>query len=420
MGMRRGRSYVFWISACLIAVDVLLFGIVVPALPDLTARDRIGDAMAALIFAAFPLGQLVAALAAAGLVERWGRRPMMVAAAAVLTGATLMFAVTEGAALLAVARGAQGVAAGVTWTAALAAISDVYPNDELGFRIGLAETGGGAIGLLGPLLGGMLVDAVGTDATFALAALLPAALVPAAALVPETRRPGAAARVPVREAVARMARRPAARAGAVALGAAAAALALVEPLLPLDLADRLGLSATAVGAVFAIALFANLAMAPIAGRWSDRRGRRLPILVGGTVLAGSMPFLALGPVAVVALALLAFGAGLATLAAPSGPLLSEAVDRAGMEGNYGVSAGILTAIFAVGYAVGPLLGAAVSARLPFLAALVAGAFVVAVAALWAYRALAPGPIAPRPNDRPVDGHLTVSVDGRLADRSTAS
>jgi len=117
---------------------------VVPALPEFAARDGLSDAQAALIFAAFPIAQLATALATAGLVERLGRRPLIIAATLLLTVATLLFALSEGGVMLAVARGAQGVAAGAAWTAGIAAISDVFPTGDLGFRIGLAQTAGGA------------------------------------------------------------------------------------------------------------------------------------------------------------------------------------------------------------------------------------------------------------------------------------
>ena len=133
------RTIVFWMATALIAVDTLLFTMVVPALPEFAERDGLSDARAALVFATFPVAQLVTALATAGLVERLGRRPLVVAATLLLAGATLMFAVTEGGAMLALARTAQGVAAGAAWTAGIAAISDVFPTRELGLRIGLAR-----------------------------------------------------------------------------------------------------------------------------------------------------------------------------------------------------------------------------------------------------------------------------------------
>ncbi|MGD9570462.1 MAG: MFS transporter [Thermoleophilia bacterium] len=373
-------------ATALIAVDTILFTMVVPALPEFAERDGLSDAQAALIFAAFPIAQLLTAIVTAGLVERLGRRPLMVAATILLTLATLLFAFTEGGVMLAVARAAQGVAAGATWTAGIAAISDVFPTKELGFRIGLAQTAGGGFGLLGPVLGGVLIDLFGTDTAFLLAACLPASLVIPALLVPETRRPGSVA-IPIGPGFRAVMRRRRARAAAGALAAVSGSLALIEPLLPLDLEDRLGLSPAAIGVVFAAGVVGNMVAAPIAGRWSDRAGRVAPVAAGGAVLAVSLPLLSVGPVAWVTVALIVMGLGFGTMGASSGPVLTEEVDAAGLAGNYGLSAAILTVVFSAGYVAGPLIGAAAAATMPFAGAMLLGGALVGLTAIWAVRGL---------------------------------
>jgi MFS transporter, DHA1 family, solute carrier family 18 (vesicular amine transporter), member 1/2 len=394
------RTIVFWMATALIAVDTLLFTMVVPALPEFAERDGLSDAQAALVFATFPVAQLVTALATAGLVERLGRRPLVVAATLLLAGATLMFAVTEGGAMLALARTAQGVAAGAAWTAGIAAISDVFPTRELGLRIGLAQTAGGGLGLLGPVLGGVLIDLVGTDATFLLAAALPMALLPPALMMPETRRPGARP-IPVASGIRAVMARRRARAAAGTLAAVSGSLALIEPLVPLELESRLGLSASAIGVVFGACLLGNMIAAPIAGRWSDRSGRIAPVAVGGAVLTASLPLIAVGPAAWVALALLVMGLGFGTMGASCGALLTEAVDEAGLAGNYGLSAAILTVVYSAGYAAGPLVGAAAVAATSFAGAMIAGAALVGATAVWAVaglRATATDPPLTPPGD----------------------
>lgn len=378
----RRRTFVFLVATGLIAVETMLFTMVVPALPVFAERHGLSDPEASLIFAAFPVAQLAASVGAAGLVERLGRRPAMAGGAAVLLVATLAFAVAGDPASLVLARTVQGVAAGIAWTAGIAAISDVYPANQLGFRIGLAGTAGGGFGLIGPVVGGVLIEAVGIGRTFALAAILPALLVAPALAVPETRR---AARAAPRllGAFRRVLSRPEARAGAAGLGTAAAVLALLEPLLPLELDARLGLSPSAVGLVFAAGLLANFAASPIAGRWSDRRGRRRPLLVGGALMAAGLPLLALGPAISVAAAFAVVGVGFATMAAPSGPLLTQAVDEAGLEGMYGFSAALLTTVYSAGYTVGPVTGAGLRAVLPFWCVVAVAAAGVAAIAIWA-------------------------------------
>ena len=378
------RGLVFWTATGLIGIDTVLFTMVVPALPEFADRFGFSASVAALIFAAFPLGQLGSALVAAGLVERLGRRPVMMLAAAMLAVATLAFSLATGTELLALARLMQGVAAGLVWTAGIAAISDIYPSDELGFRIGLAETAGGALGLLGPVVGGALIDTVGTDATFALAAVLPALAMIPVFLIPETRS-GPADRSPLWPALRRLAAEPRARLAFGSLGGLAAVLALVEPLLPLDLDRRLGLSSLAIGLVFGAGLLVYFVVVPLAGRWSDRRGRRLPLLVGGVLIAAGLPFLAVGPAVTVAIAFAVVGAGMAALGAPSGALMVEAVDDAGMTGRYGLSSASLTVVFSLGYTLGPLLGALASAALPFAATVGIAAAAILALSVWLYR-----------------------------------
>ena len=401
------RALVFWTATSLIAVDTILFTMVVPALPEFQDRYGFSDAVASLIFAAFPVGQLATALLAAGLVDRVGRRPVMILAALVLAAATLAFALANGVPLLAFARLVQGLAAGLVWTAGLAAISDVYPQSELGFRMGLAETAGGATGLVGPPVAGAMIAAFGLDATFFIATAIPAlALIPTL-LVPETRR-GPATVTRLLPDLRRLWSVSTARVAGIVLAAAAAVLALVEPLLPLDLADRLELSSLGVGIVFAVGLVAYFLLVPIAGRWSDRRGRRTPVVLGGALMAVGLPFIAVGPAWSVAIAFAVVGAGMAAMIAPTGPLMVEAVDEAGMAGRYGLSSAALTVIFALGYVIGPLLGAATSAALPFLVTtLIAAAAVVAVT-LWAARAL--------PRTKPTADALAVGPRGRAASR----
>ena len=80
----------------------------------------------------------------------------------------------------------------------------------------------------------------------------------------------------------------------------------------------------------------------------------------------------------------------ADVAAPSSPLIVLAADRSGMEGMYGVSSGIINVVFALGYALGPLLGAASALALPLVVVCLAGAALVLAASLASYRLLPEG------------------------------
>jgi MFS transporter, DHA1 family, solute carrier family 18 (vesicular amine transporter), member 1/2 len=379
MGTAERGDAVLMVVTAAIAVETTVFSLVIPALPVFSHRYELSDSVASLIFAAFPIFQLLTAVAIAASVDRLGRRGLLMAGAVLLLISTLGFAIADAPWLLGVARAVQGVGAGLIWVAGVAAVSDTYPHSELGFRLGLVETAGGGIGLLGPLVGGPLIGVIGTSGTFLAASGVTAALVFALRQLPETgsRRMQP---LPMAAALGALFSQTSARVGAVSLALIGVILAIVEPLLPLNLEHRLHVSATGVGLVFGIALMAYLIATPIAGRWSDRHGREAPVLAGCVVVAATLPLLGIGSVFTVAAALIVVAVGLAVMASPSGPLLMGAIDRAGFTGHYGFSSSVLTALFALGYALGPLLGALARTTLAFSTLLLVLSGVVLAAA----------------------------------------
>ena len=385
----RTQRTVFLTVTLLIAGDTALFTLVIPALPIFADRYDLSNAAVVLIFGIFPLAQLLTVIPLIGALDRIGRRPTMVAGSAALLFSTAGFAFADTLPLLVLTRAVQGSAAALVWTAGLAAIADVYPQSELGFRMGMAETVGGGVGLIGPVAGGALIQLVGTDEAFAIAIVVPLALLVLTLRVPESTHVSEGA-PPLREAFGRIFSQPEARAGIVALIAFAGMLAVVDSLLPLDLDERLDASTAAIGLVFGVGLAGLVIVAPLAGAWSDRHGRRPALIAGALVSEAALPFIAIGPIWVVAIGFFVLGCGLATLAAPSSPLIVLAADRSGMEGMYGISSGIINLVFAAGYALGPLLGAASALALPLTAVTAVAAVLVLGAAFAAYRWLPEG------------------------------
>lgn len=355
---------VFRTITAAIAVETVVFSLIIPALPVFSNRYGLSDSVASLIFAAFPVLQFFTAIAIAERADGMGRRVLLVSGCVLLLVSTLGFAFADTPFLLVLARGVQGIGAGMIWVAGVAAISDTYPQNELGFRLGMVETAGGGIGLLGPLIGGPLIVAIGIEGTFLVAAALAAVLVVAVRSLPETRV-GELEALALLPTFGALLRQKSAKVGSLSLALVGLVLAIVEPLLALDLEHRLGASSAGVGLVFGTGLVAFLVATPIAGRWSDRHGRGAPILVGSLVVSIGLPFLGFGSLVTVSAAFVLVAVGLAVMASSSGPLLMGAVDQAGFQGHYGFSAAILTAIFSLGYAAGPLLGAVARVILPF-------------------------------------------------------
>lgn len=381
---RRGphADRIFWTVTVAFALETIIFTLVVPALPVFSQQYGLSDSAASIIFGTFPVAQLLTCLVIARRADTLGRRRTLLTGFSLLVLSTFGFSLVSDPALLMLARALQGVGAGLTWVAGVAAIADSFPESELGYRIGLAELAGGGVGLLGPLVGGPLISLIGIKSTFRLTALFAAIVLIPLRSTPETRRIEAK-RLPLMRTLRTLFRRPEARLGGSALALGGLVLAFVEPLMPLDLERRLGISPTGTGLVLGAGLIAYLMATPIAGRWSDRNGRRTPILVGASVVAAALPFCAVGSVYTVALAFAFLGLGVSVMLAAAGPLLVVAVDRAGLRGRYGFSAAVLTGIFATGYTLGPLIAAIARTVIPFttVAILVSAATVIIAIAM---------------------------------------
>jgi MFS family permease len=87
---------------------------------------------------------------------------------------------------------------------------------------------------------------------------------------------------------------------------------------------------------------------------------------------------ALGPPWWVTLAFAVCLVGAAVLAAPAGPLFTEAVDDMGHAGSYGLSAAAMVVVYSAGYTLGPLVGGGLQLVLSFQGVTIAVAAVVAV------------------------------------------
>ena len=139
-------------------------------------------------------------------------------------------------------------------------------------------------------------------------------------------------------------------------------------LVPLDLAEA-GWGAVAIGAVFLVGAAAEVVMHPLIGRYSDRRGRLVPMraaLVASLVVSVALAWA--GPALLVAalscVAFLAFGSFFA-------PASAHVADTAEQEGlTQGLAFGVVNGAWAMGNAVGPSVGGALADAagdaLPFL------------------------------------------------------
>ena len=177
-------------AVAVVAVDAMGIGLVMPVAPELLAgiaglppaeaAPWAGWMAFAYAAAAFLCGPLVGDLS-----DRFGRRPVLIAALAALSVDYLVAAAAGSVWLLILARGLAGMA-GATHGAAAAYLADITPPEGRARAFGLIGAGFGAGFVAGPMLGGLLGE-FGPRAPFLAAAGLCAAMAAAAALaLPES------------------------------------------------------------------------------------------------------------------------------------------------------------------------------------------------------------------------------------------
>ena len=176
-----------------VALDALSFGIVIPIVPTLIMQlEHVPAATTSLwmggLLAAFSIMQFLCAPLLGGLSDRFGRRPVLLAALAGMVLNYLLLAWAPSVGWLFVGRIIAGATA-ASYSTATAYIADVTPPAQRARRFGLIGAVFGLGFVVGPALGGLL-GSYGLRLPFLLSAILAGINVVYAALIlPESLRP---------------------------------------------------------------------------------------------------------------------------------------------------------------------------------------------------------------------------------------
>jgi MFS family permease len=367
---RKGLAQVVILGA--IAIDTLLYGVVVPFLPGYARSLGATPALIGLLFAVYAASLLVMTFPAAWLTDRVGARWTLLVGVIALFASTLLFGYSPMLAqmlahaqpaiaphlaalvLLFVARAFQGMAAAAAWTAGLAVLAQLYPGAkraETFARVGVAV---GVGTLLGPPLGGALYTLGGFEAPFLVIA--------GVALLDVVGRifflPGRA-RLPVPRAepnaTRNLLRIPAFVLALVATGLGDLMLTALEPTLPPLLTRRLGLTPLWIGVLFGGVVVAFTLTQTLITSWT-----RLRLLIIQGLLACGLAFFALArsqELWQASLALLLFACALAFVQLPALSLLSLAGEhgRNPEQVPYGAMYGTYTVSSSIGGVLGPII-----------------------------------------------------------------
>ncbi|HSR94062.1 MAG TPA: MFS transporter, partial [Solirubrobacterales bacterium] len=295
------------LASTMVFFDVAFYAAIAPLLPDYVADFNLSKAEAGILAAAYAAGTLLASLPAGFVATRMGPRRTVIGGLLLLGASSLVFGLAHQIALLDAARFAQGVSGALIWSGALTWLITTAPPERRGAVIGTALGTAVAGALVGPILGAVAAE-VGTGPVFGAVLVIAVSLAAIAARLPE---PGPPERQPIREVAAAMVTRPVLTATAF-VAVPSVMFGAVEVLVPLRI-DELGGGHVAIAAGFIAGAALEAGLAPVAGRYSDRVGRRIPFVTGIGICACAMVGIAaaqaLGPV-IAALILGSLGAGI--------------------------------------------------------------------------------------------------------------
>jgi predicted MFS family arabinose efflux permease len=166
-------------------------GVLIPAVPGYVQGPLgAGDVAVGLVVGAFSLSAFFLRPWAGGPGDRWGRRPLMLAGAAMFSASVLGYGLASSPGTLAGLRLLTGAGEAFFFVGAATAVADLAPAERRGEAMSLASlalyVGIGA----GPLLGEVAIDRFGHAAAWALAAAAGLVAVGLALRVPDTRPGG--------------------------------------------------------------------------------------------------------------------------------------------------------------------------------------------------------------------------------------
>ncbi|MDX6522238.1 MAG: transporter, family, putative family transporter protein [Gaiellales bacterium] len=337
--------------------DALLLFAIVPLLPDYVTSLHLSKTQAGGAIGIYSAATLAVALPAGRIADRLGPRRITVAGVALMALSTLAYAGAHSFWVLLAARGGQGVASGISWTAGLAWLSSSAPPDRRGRVLGLAMTFGSVGALMGPVLAGPLAAWLGIRAPFVLLAAIAAVLTVASAL-PADVRGTHIEHVGLLDTL-RIAVRGRLMACAVLVMVLVAAVSgVLDTLVPLRMGAA-GYSATAISLMLALAGLASALTQGAVGRVYDSLGGLRIAFVSIAAMAVLTGLLAV-PESALALAVI-FVIGSPAVAAQyaiSFPLAAEGADEVGLP--HGIVLGAMNVCWGIGFFIGPSAGAAIA------------------------------------------------------------
>ncbi|KAI8985125.1 major facilitator superfamily domain-containing protein [Pilobolus umbonatus] len=371
---RHSSVGVAMVVALTLFTDMLVYGVVIPCLPIIVIERLKGDSsMVGFLFGCYAFGLLIATPIFAILSDRYqNRRYPMIGGMFGLVVSTVSFAYADTYALLVIARVAQGVAGGASWTIGLGLLADVFPTNRLGVVMGTVMTAHTVGFALGPAIGGILFEYGGFAAPFLFCAGF--AAVNFLAIVwlaepdhnrnhhsPETGKPLDEEdestpllkdKKQTRLTMIDLLKNYRILSCVLCVIVSASVFAGIEPALPLYLQKTYQASTSTIGVIF-VAMVIPAFFAPLIGHLSDKIGREMICATGMILMAVASPLVAIefSSIYWIIPPLMLFGLSSPVTLTPVLPEMGETVNEMG-----GAAYAQVYALYNMAYSIGMFIG----------------------------------------------------------------
>ena len=291
---RRARNIVT-ILACNVALVMTGYGIIMPIFARRLGAFGSGVESLGLMIAGFALAQLVLAPVAGSLADRYGRRPIVLFALGGYAILNFSFIFAAGAGLFISLRTLQGAVTAGLLPASQSIVGDIIPENKRAQSLGIVMAGFAFGHVFGPVVGGLLYDAWGFVAPFAVSAgTATLAFILSGIMIPETRSVPARRSVPEQagqhgEKASFLSTLPGPRLIFLALlliqFVLVFAFSFAEPILVFFAYDKLSFTTSQFGLLVGVYGLAMVLGQSLLGNLSDIWGRKPIIMIGLIIMA---------------------------------------------------------------------------------------------------------------------------------------
>lgn len=374
--------------ATLAFFDLAMWLTAIPLIPVWEEELGLTHTQSGIVLGAYGVAVLFLSLPAGHLADRLGARRLTIGATLLFAATAPLYAFASSFEELLALRVVNGLFSAVSWTAALAWLVASVPETHRGRTLAVVNASASAASLVGPLIGGPVVAAVGLKPTMLGLGFVILLLGIWALFEPYRGRHQPSEHVSALTAIRIGLREPSLVHAFTGIAFAASAMGVQQVLAPIHLSD-LGLSSAAIGWVWTAGAAIALTVATVVGRRLDRIDKRANARKGVLVVSLLACYLALGlgagAYAIGVIAALGLGTLIWTTVYP---LCSEAAEQAGI--GQGVAMGGLNTVWAAASVLAPIAAGALAEQdLPGVGYLAIAAFGVLCLRVLRPRALAP-------------------------------